>query len=73
MHNASGFTECAEPKLLKDDTGELGYLGPLYAGLLAMTSDLHVSAMTDNMLGPSPMHIKYVYWTMCIPNSVCEN
>ena len=20
--------------------------------------------MTDNMLGPSPMHIKYVYWTM---------
>ena len=25
-------------------------------------------AMTDNMLGPSPMHIKYVYWTMCRGN-----
>ena len=29
-------------------TGELGYDGPLYDGLLAMT---------DDMLGPSPMHI----------------
>ena len=31
-------------------TGELGYDGPLYDGFLHMT---------DNMLGPSPMHIKY--------------
>ena len=29
--------------------------------------------MTDNMLGPSPMHIKYVYWTMRRPDSVCRN
>ena len=36
-------------------TDELGYPGPLYAGLLAMI---------DNMLGPSPMHITNVYWTM---------
>ena len=33
------------------NTGELGYDGPLYGGLLAMT---------DDMLGPSHMHIKYV-------------
>ena len=32
-------------------TGELGYDGPLYDGFLSMM---------DNMLGPSPMHIKYV-------------
>ena len=32
-------------------TGELGYGGPLYDGFLSMT---------DYMLGPSPMHIKYV-------------
>ena len=32
------------------DTDELGYDGPLYDG------SLH---MTDYMLGPSPMHIKY--------------
>ena len=32
-------------------TCELGYDGPLYDGLLQMT---------DNILGPSPMHIKYV-------------
>ena len=32
------------------DTGELGYDGPLYDRFLHMT---------DNMLGPSPMHIKY--------------
>ena len=31
-------------------TGELGYDGPLYDGFLHMT---------DDMLGPSPMHIKY--------------
>ena len=34
-----------------ENTGELGYDGPLYNGLLSMT---------DNMLGSSPMHIKYV-------------
>ena len=33
------------------NTGELGYDGPLYDRLLAMT---------DNMLGPSPVHIKHV-------------
>ena len=41
-------------------TGELGYDGPLYDGLLHMT---------DDMLGPSPMHIKYssyVYDGFCI-------
>ena len=42
------------------DTGELGYDGPLYFGFLHMT---------DNMLGPNPMHIKYssyVYDRFCI-------
>ena len=29
--------------------------------------------MTDDMLGPSPMHIKYVYWTMHKPDSICRN
>ena len=41
-------------------TGELGYDGPPYNGLLHMT---------DDMLGPSPMHIKYssyVYDGFCI-------
>ena len=41
-------------------TGELGYDGPLYDGFLNMT---------DDMLGPSPMHIKYssyVYDGFCI-------
>ena len=41
-------------------TGELGYDGPLYDGFLHMT---------DDMLGPSPMHIKYssyVYDRFCI-------
>ena len=41
-------------------TGELGYDGPLYDGFLYMT---------DDMLGPSPMHIKYssyVYDGFCI-------
>ena len=41
-------------------TGELGYDRPLYDGFLHMT---------DNMLGPSPMHIKYlsyVYDGFCI-------
>ena len=41
-------------------TGELGYDGPLYEGFLHMT---------DDMLGPSPMHIKYssyVYDGFCI-------
>ena len=42
------------------DTGELAYDGPLYARFLAMTND---------MLGPSPMHINYVsylYDRLCI-------
>ena len=41
-------------------TGELGYDGPLYDRFLHMT---------DGMLGPSPMHIKYssyVYNGFCI-------
>ena len=41
-------------------TGELGYDGPLYDRFLHMT---------DNMLGPSPMYIKYlsyVYDRFCI-------
>ena len=41
-------------------TGELGYDGPLYDGFLHMT---------DSILGPSPMHIKYssyVYDGFCI-------
>ena len=29
--------------------------------------------MTDNMLGPSPMHIKYLYWTMRRADSVGRN
>ena len=43
-----------------DNTGELGYDGPLYDGFLQMT---------DDMLGPSPMNIKcssYVYDGFCI-------
>ena len=42
------------------NTGELGYDGPLYDGFLHMT---------DDMLGPSPMQIKYssyVYDGFCI-------
>ena len=42
------------------DTGELGYDGPLYDGFLHMT---------DDMLGPSSLHIKYssyVYDRFCI-------
>ena len=42
------------------NTGELGYGGPLYDGFLHMT---------DDMLGTSPMHIKYssyVYDRFCI-------
>ena len=41
-------------------TGELGYDGPLYDRILHMT---------DDMLGPSPMHIKYlsyVYDRFCV-------
>ena len=41
-------------------TGELGYDGPLYDGFLHMT---------DDMLGSSPIHIKYssyVYDRFCI-------
>ena len=29
--------------------------------------------MTDDMLGPSPMHINYMYWTMHRTDSVCRN
>ena len=46
--------------ILPYTTGELGYDGPLYDGYLHMT---------DDMLGPSPMHIKYllyVYDGFCI-------
>ena len=45
---------------MKNNTGELGYDGPLYVGFLHMK---------DDMLGPSPMHIKYssyVYNRFCI-------
>ena len=45
---------------VRQTTGELGYDGPLYDG------SLH---MTDDMLGPSPMHItysSYVYDGFCI-------
>ena len=37
---------------LGNRAGELGYDGPMYDGFLHMT---------DDMLGPSPMHIKYMY------------
>ena len=43
-----------------ENTGELGHDGPLYDRLLRMT---------DHMLGPSPMDIKYVsyvYDRLCI-------
>ena len=46
--------------LLAIDTGELGYIRPLYDRFLHMM---------DNMPGPSPMHIKYssyVYNGFCI-------
>ena len=48
--------------VLDKNTGELAYDSPLYAGPLSMT---------DDMLGPSPMHIKYVsyvpvYDRLCI-------
>ena len=47
-------------ELVQVCTGELGYDGPLYDGFLHMT---------DHMLGPSLMHIKYssyVYDGFCI-------
>ena len=47
-------------KKQKHNTGELGYDGPLYDGFLHKT---------DDMLGHSPMHIKYssyVYDGFCI-------
>ena len=50
----------AECRHLAVYTGELGYDGPLYDGFL------HI---TDDMLGPSPMQIKYssyVYDGFCI-------
>ena len=48
-----------------DTTGELGYDGPLYDGLLPMT---------DDVFGRSPMHIKYVsyvYDRFCIWRTNC--
>ena len=51
---------CALYYHIKCTTGKLGYDGPLYDRLLSMT---------DNMLGPSPMHVKYVsyvYDRFCI-------
>ena len=51
---------CIRAIIFKPCTGELGYDGPLYDGFLHMT---------DDMLGPSPMHIKYssyVYNGFCI-------
>ena len=50
----------SEITLPRYSTGELGYDGPLYDRFLHMT---------DDMLGPSPMHIKYssyVYDGFCI-------
>ena len=58
------YKSLKQPNLRKWNTGELGYDGPLYDGLLAMT---------DNVLGPSPMHINYVYLTMHRTDSVCWN
>ena len=52
------FSENIQTK--QSNTGKLGYDGPLYDRLLSMT---------DDMLGPSPMHIKYVsyeYDRFCI-------
>ena len=48
------------PNRMPRGTGELGYDGPLYDGFWHMT---------DDMLGPSQMHIKYssyVYDRCCI-------
>ena len=42
---------CYSSFTLNVNTDELGYGGPLYDRLLSMT---------DDMLGPSSMHIKYV-------------
>ena len=54
LNYLGGLLSAIEP------TGDLGYDGPLYDGFLHMT---------DDMLGPSPMHIKYssyVYNGFCI-------
>ena len=48
------------PKSPNENTGEIGYDGPLYGRFLHMM---------DDMLGPSQMHIKYssyVYDGFCI-------
>ena len=50
MQNCNGINRPKSSTSLFDDTGELGYDGPLYDGFLHMT---------DDMLGPSPIHIKY--------------
>ena len=54
------FVVCLFCSVANCNTGELGYDGPLYDGFLHMT---------DDMLGPSAMHIKYlpyVYKGFCI-------
>ena len=56
----------------KGYTGELGYDWPLYDELMSMT---------DDMLGPSPIHIKYVpyvydrfrIWQTNFPDSPIES
>ena len=58
--NVSKGTSTHKGHLVPLDTGELGYDGPLYDGFLHMMV---------NMLGPSPMYIKYlsyVYDRFCI-------
>ena len=51
LYFASIFIKQGHPQPTKIViTGELGYDGPLYDRFLHMT---------DDMLGPSPMHIKY--------------
>ena len=45
------YVEIFHTKHIFENTGELGYDKPLYDRLLSMT---------DDMLGPSPMHIKYL-------------
>ena len=58
--NLSRYQEYGRSCHLLTNTGELGYDGPLYEGFLHMT---------DDMLSPGPMHIKYssyVYDGFCI-------
>ena len=60
LAQGNGASTNVEPWPLNITTGELWYDGPLYSGFLHMT---------DDMLGPSLMHIKYssyVYDRFCI-------